>query len=591
MPGVSLSACLVAFTVMTLAFMLTRLSGDLAISIAGPQATQADVEIVRKAYGLDRPLYVQFFSWVGRAMVGDFGQSYFFKDSVANLIARRMPITLTLGLVGLSLALIISIPLGILAAVRENTWIDRGVTMFTMVGQAMPSFWLALILMIVLGLNLGVLPISGTGTWQHFVMPGIVLAFTAIPALTRLTRSGMIEAMASDYIRTARAKGLSRARIIFKHALRNAAIPVVSIAAVQLGFMLGGSIVIETVFALHGVGYLGWESIAKNDFPVVQAVVLVLAAIYIGLTLAGRHPQCAARSEAADRMSEPIAIHAAADRRASGWRASRSASRSSRLIVAAALVGNALRAAGPVRPGSRQAPRAAVLDGGQPARTSARHRSARPRLSGAAGLWRAHLAADRHHDGDHVGPDRHHARRARRLLRRPRRRRGAVRHHDAVVDPGGAGRARGGRPDGVGPWARRRDARAAVVGPLRRGGARHHHAGAQRSTTSAPPGAPAPRRRICSIKEILPNIASHLAVVATLEMALAILLEAALSFLGLGVPPPLPSWGLMIAEGKDYMFFSPWVIMIPGVALFVLVLGINLVGDGLRNLLGTERLR
>jgi ABC-type dipeptide/oligopeptide/nickel transport system permease component len=276
---------LVAFTVMTLAFMLTRLSGDLATSIAGPQATQADIEIIRKAYGLDRPLTVQFFAWVGRALVGDFGQSYFFKDSVANLIARRMPITLTLGMVGLSLALIVSIPLGILAAVRENSWVDRAVTVFTMIGQAVPSFWLALILMITLGLKLGLLPISGTGTWQHFVMPGIVLAFTAIPALTRLTRSGMIEAMASDYIRTARAKGLSRARIIFKHALRNAAVPVVSIAAVQLGFMLGGSIVIETVFALHGVGYLGWESIAKNDFPVVQAVVLVLAAIYIVLTL------------------------------------------------------------------------------------------------------------------------------------------------------------------------------------------------------------------------------------------------------------------------------------------------------------------
>jgi peptide/nickel transport system permease protein len=276
---------LVAFTVMTLAFMLTRLSGDLATSIAGPQATQADIDIIRKAYGLDRPLYVQFFAWVGRALVGDFGQSYFFKDSVANLIARRMPITLTLGLVGLSLALIVSIPLGILAAVRENSWIDRAVTVFTMVGQAVPSFWLALILMITFGLKLGLLPISGTGTWQHFVMPGIVLAFTAIPALTRLTRSGMIEAMASDYIRTAHAKGLSRGRIIFKHALRNAAVPVVSIAAVQLGFMLGGSIVIETVFALHGVGYLGWESIAKNDFPVVQAVVLVLASIYIVLTL------------------------------------------------------------------------------------------------------------------------------------------------------------------------------------------------------------------------------------------------------------------------------------------------------------------
>src|SRR6266480_2939090 len=159
---------LVAFTVMVLAFMLTRLSGDLATSIAGPSATQADVEIVRKAYGLDRPLTVQFFAWIGRAMIGDFGQSYFFKDSVANLIARRMPITLTLGLVGLSLALIISIPLRILAAVRENTWVDRAVTMFTMIGQAVPSFWLALILMIVLGLQLGILPISGTGTWQHY---------------------------------------------------------------------------------------------------------------------------------------------------------------------------------------------------------------------------------------------------------------------------------------------------------------------------------------------------------------------------------------------------------------------------------------
>jgi ABC-type dipeptide/oligopeptide/nickel transport system permease component len=277
---------LVAFTVVVLSFLLTRLSGDLAISIAGPQATQTDIEIVRKAYGLDKPLYVQFGNWVARAAVGDFGESYFFKDKVSNLIARRMPITVTLGLVGLALALLMSIPLGILAAVREGTWVDRAVTMFTMIGQAMPSFWLGLILMIVFGLQLGWLPISGTGTWQHFVMPGVVLAFTAVPALTRLTRSGMMEALSSDYIRTARAKGLLRSSIIFKHALRNAAIPVVSIAAVQLGFMLGGSIVTETVFALHGVGFLAWESIGKNDFPVVQAVVLILAVLYIGMTLA-----------------------------------------------------------------------------------------------------------------------------------------------------------------------------------------------------------------------------------------------------------------------------------------------------------------
>ena len=278
-------ALLVAATVMTLAFVLTRLSGDLAISIAGPNATQADVEAVRKAYGLDRPLLVQFLDWVRRALTGDLGESYFFKTSVASLIAERMPVTLTLGLAGLAIALVVSLPLGILAAVRENTGFDRAVQMVALLGQAMPSFWLGLLLMITLGLQLGWLPISGTGSWQHYVMPGIVLAFSAIPALARLTRAGMIQAMGSDYIRTARAKGLSRASILLKHALRNAAIPVVAIAAVQLGFMLGGSIVIEQVFALHGVGFLAWESIGKNDFPVVQAVVLVLAVIYVALTM------------------------------------------------------------------------------------------------------------------------------------------------------------------------------------------------------------------------------------------------------------------------------------------------------------------
>ncbi|HEX2885447.1 ABC transporter permease [Vineibacter terrae] len=278
-------ALLVAATVVTLAFMLTRLSGDLAISIAGANATQQDVEQVRRAYGLDRPLVVQFFDWVGRAALGDFGQSYFFKQRVSELIAERMPVTVTLGLVGLAIALVVSLPLGIMAAVRENTAVDRLVQLVALIGQAMPSFWLGLILMVTLGLRLGWLPISGTGSWEHYVMPGIVLAFSAIPALTRLTRSGMIQALASDYIRTARAKGLSRASILLKHALRNAAIPVVAIAAVQLGFMLGGSIVIESVFALHGVGFLAWESIGKNDFPVVQAVVLVLAVIYIGLTM------------------------------------------------------------------------------------------------------------------------------------------------------------------------------------------------------------------------------------------------------------------------------------------------------------------
>jgi peptide/nickel transport system permease protein len=279
-------ALLVAATVMVLAFVLTRLSGDLAVAIAGPSATTEDIAMVRKAYGLDRPITVQFFDWVGRAATGDLGDSFFYKKRVADLLAERWPVTLTLGLTGLLIALVVSLPLGVLAAVRENTSLDRAVQMVALIGQAMPGFWLGLILMIVFGLQLGWLPISGTGSWQHYVMPGVVLAFTAIPAITRLTRAGMIQALGSDYIRTARAKGLTRTSILLKHALRNAAIPVVAIAAVQLGFMLGGSIVIEQVFALHGIGFLAWESISKNDFPLVQAGVLVLAVVYVGLTLA-----------------------------------------------------------------------------------------------------------------------------------------------------------------------------------------------------------------------------------------------------------------------------------------------------------------
>ena len=280
-----LLAALVCLTVLVVSFTLTRLSGDLAASIGGPNASAADIEIIRRNYGLDRPLAIQFVDWAGRAIQGDLGRSFLYHVPVWGLIRDRLPVTLTLGLAGLALALATALPLGILAASREGSAADRGIMLLALLGQAVPGFWLGLMLIILLGLDLQWLPISGVDTWQGYVMPAVVLAFSAIPALMRLTRSGMIDALAADYIRTARAKGLSRAKIVLKHALRNAAMPVVSIAAVQLGFMLGGSVVIEAVFALPGVGYLAWESITKNDFPVVQAVVLFLAVIYIGLTL------------------------------------------------------------------------------------------------------------------------------------------------------------------------------------------------------------------------------------------------------------------------------------------------------------------
>jgi ABC-type dipeptide/oligopeptide/nickel transport system permease component len=276
---------LVCLTVLVVSFILTRLSGDLAASIAGPNASAADIAIVTRNYGLDRPLLVQFLDWAAHAARGDLGRSYLYHVPVWGLIRERLPVTLTLGLSGLAIALAVALPLGIIAAAREGSAIDRAIMLVALLGQAMPGFWFGLVMIILLGLDLQLLPISGIDTWQGYIMPAVVLAFSAIPALMRLTRSGMIDALAADYIRTARAKGLSRAKIILKHALRNAAMPVVSIAAVQLGFMLGGSVVIETVFALPGVGYLAWDSINKNDFPVVQAVVLFLAVVYIVLTL------------------------------------------------------------------------------------------------------------------------------------------------------------------------------------------------------------------------------------------------------------------------------------------------------------------
>src|SRR4030081_889000 len=196
-------AALVCLTVLVVSFILTRLSGDLAASIAGPTASAADVAIITRNYGLDRPLVVQFFEWAGHAVEGDLGRSFLYHVPVWGLIRDRLPITLTLGLTGLAIALLVALPLGILAAVREGSATDRGIMMVALLGQAMPGFWLGLVLIVVFGLGLQWLPISGVDTWQSYVMPGFVLAFSAIPALMRLTRSGMIDALAADSLCTA----------------------------------------------------------------------------------------------------------------------------------------------------------------------------------------------------------------------------------------------------------------------------------------------------------------------------------------------------------------------------------------------------
>lgn len=277
-------AILVAFTVSFISFSLLFLSGDPAAALAGETASGEDIEAIRRVYGFDRPMMVQYADWLLSALRGDFGESYYFKLPVAGLIAERLSVTMTLGVCGISFALLTAVPLGVAAAVRPNSLIDRFALFMSVAGQALPSFWFGLILIVVFAIKLGWLPPSGAATWRHFVMPTIVLGYYAMPAIMRLTRAGMLEVLSSDYIRTARAKGASETRVMFKHALRNAIIPVVSLAAVQMGFMLGGSIVVESIFALHGAGYLAWESIGRNDLPTVQALILIFSMFYIVFT-------------------------------------------------------------------------------------------------------------------------------------------------------------------------------------------------------------------------------------------------------------------------------------------------------------------
>jgi peptide/nickel transport system permease protein len=279
-----LLALLVAWTVSMISFGLLYIACDPAVAMAGEAASADDIAAIRKRYGFDRPLALQYLDWAGRAVSGDLGESFYFKSPVIELISERLPTTITLGLCSIVFAIVLAVPLGVAAAIRPNSLVDRLALIISVMGQALPSFWFALMLIFLLGVIFPILPISGSGSWLHFVLPTVVLGYYATPAIMRLTRTGMLEVLGSDYIRTAYAKGLNPLSVLFKHALRNAIIPVVSLAAVQFGFMLGGSIVVETVFALHGAGFLAWESIGRNDLPTVQGLILVLSLIFILLT-------------------------------------------------------------------------------------------------------------------------------------------------------------------------------------------------------------------------------------------------------------------------------------------------------------------
>ena len=279
-------AVMVALAVSVVTFGLSHVAIDPALALAGDSATDLDVEAIRERYGFDRPLVVQYADYLWRLLQLDFGTSYLTNRPVLEMIAERLPATALLAALSIAFALALAIPLGVSAALRPDSIVDRFALFFAVAGQSIPNFWAGLLLILLFGVQLRWLPISGNDTWAHFVMPAIALGYYSTPALMRLTRAGMIEVLKSDYIRTARAKGLRPPTVMFKHALRNAILPVVSLTAVQFGFALGGSIVIETIFNLKGIGWLSYDAILRADLPVVQAIVLVIACFYVVLTLA-----------------------------------------------------------------------------------------------------------------------------------------------------------------------------------------------------------------------------------------------------------------------------------------------------------------
>jgi peptide/nickel transport system permease protein len=264
-----------------LAFAILHVIGDPVLLLLPQNAGKEEYERYTKLLGLDRPLYVQYLKFASHAVQGDFGTSWYTNTPAFRLVAERMPPTIYLTLAGLLVALLIAIPLGILAALKRHSPVDNLCTLLAVAGQAMPIFWLGIMLIIIFAVRLKVLPASGYGTWQNFVLPAFCLGAFLAPLTMRLVRSGLIEVLNMEFIKTARAKGLGERVVVIKHAFRNACIPVVTVLGLQFGQLLGGAFITETVFAWPGVATLTVDSIRNQDFPVVQCAVVLLALIIV----------------------------------------------------------------------------------------------------------------------------------------------------------------------------------------------------------------------------------------------------------------------------------------------------------------------
>jgi len=272
---------IVVIGITLITFLATFLTGDPAALMLGEGASTEEIAEFRSTMGFDRPLYVQYGEFLSKAVRGDFGQSLYYKRSNIELVMERLPNTVKLAAIALVFSLVAAIPLGILAARLHNTWGDTLIMLFGLIGQAMPSFWFGLMMMLLFSVRLRVLPVSGMGTWKNYVMPAIALSTFPLAQNLRMMRSSMLEVLGDDYIKTARSKGLSEVRVYCKHALKNSLKPVITQVGLQMGTFLGGAVVIETIFAWPGIGRLAVQAIQFKDFPLLQTVVAFLGIAFV----------------------------------------------------------------------------------------------------------------------------------------------------------------------------------------------------------------------------------------------------------------------------------------------------------------------
>ena len=278
-------AMLVLAGVTVAVFLILHLTGDPALIMLPPDASPQDVITFRHEYGFDRPAYVQFADFAAHAVRGDFGNSIRHGMPAMSLALERLPATGELAFSALVLAILIALPAGIIAAMRRETPLDYAVRMISLVGQAAPVYWLGIMLILIFGVALGWFPISGIGGWNHLVLPMITLGAFTTAKLMRITRSGMLDVARLDYVRTATAKGLSPLRVVIDHTLRNAILPIVTVIGLELGTLLSGAVITETIFSWPGIGRLAVQAIYDRDYPVVEAIVVLTATIFVGLNL------------------------------------------------------------------------------------------------------------------------------------------------------------------------------------------------------------------------------------------------------------------------------------------------------------------